>query len=509
MKEVIFSDRLWIPKEAWKSIPKEKRKEQIDKFLKVLVAPKEYCDLLVANRTCYQFDDVFQEQGIKEAEELCKECPNGQLRMSCCFKNENYVSFYRGDLKKIDSLISLVKKYNKGIEIEDKRVIAPIKKKIKLVDTGDDRSKTQNKLAKEIANIGYGIMIAPARFGKTRTSLVIFSLLKQRTFIIAHQKELLEQFYSNWLKFSNLKESDIKINPSIKEAKKLAVSLFTPQHFMGENGKERIKELSKVPGLLLVDEAHRAASSVYNKIINKFHARYRIGMTADASRKDKLHFRIYNTFGPVTATGGVESLTCKYHILNTEVLLPDYDRVPHRRRFAFLNKQMVKSEERNLLIAKRAVRNVEKGHKVLIPLKSIQHVKLIAELIRKKMHSVGIYNPKICEYSAQLVKGAKREEVSQKIRDGYYDVVIAIESMINVGFDAPRISNVILNAGSYSFNIQNRYQLFSRIRTRCAGKKTPLIDILHDECKWSGFSLKSIIKQMQEYDFVEVKKKEK
>lgn len=506
---IVISDRLYVPLKAWKNIPRETRKSVVKWFKKVYVSPSTYCDLLQNNRHCINWEDMQAEEGAQAADELCKSCPMAKRKFVCAFKGNGYASFYRGDLSKVKKVISLVKKHNKGIELRDDRVLAPLKKRFSVTESGDSRSESQNKLARSYIKKGYGILVAAARFGKTRMAGVVAAELGQRTFVLAHQKELLEQFLSNWLKFTNIKPDQIKINPTEEEAKKIAVSLFTYQHFLQKHGRKRLKALRKVPGLVIVDEAHRCGAKGFNRTVNSFHAMYRLGITATPNRKDKASFLIYNTFGPVTAEGGVEMLSCDYKVVKTGVVFPDYDKVAHRRRFQYLQAAMQKDEERNGIIAKRAVRNVDKGHQVLIPLKGVAHVKEVAKLIRARMKKEGYRNARICEFSAAFVKGKAREETAQKIRDGYYDVVVAVESMINVGFDAPHMSNLVLNAGTYSFNNENRYQLFSRIRTKCEGKKKPLIDILSDDCKWSDFSLKATLAQMKEYSFTEVVKKKK
>lgn len=503
---VVLSNRLWVPLKMWKKVPKETRTSISKQFKKTLISPSTYCELRASNQLCTTARSLLDEDGMRNLNDICNECPAAKLVISCAFKGKKYASFYRGDLDKISKLIAVLKKYNKDFSVSDERIVAPLKKKISLLeDVGDSRSKEQNKLAQVFVNKGFGILVAPARFGKTRMACVVFSKLNQRTFVLAHQKELLEQFQANWIKFSSLKEKDIKINPSLEEAKSISVSLFTYQHFLGKNGDTRLKELSTIPGLLIVDEAHRAAAKAFNKIINTFHAKYRLGITATPDRKDNLSFLIYNTFGPVTAKGGVEMLTCKYEILKTGIIFSDYKSVPIRRRFTLLQSAMVKNEDRNELIANRAVHNVDAGHKVLIPVKSIQHVQTIAKLVRAGLKKKGYKDVRVCEFSAAFLKGKAREEAAQKIREGYYDVVVAVESMINVGFDAPKISNLVLNAGTYSFNEANRYQLFSRIRTKCKGKKTPLIDILADNCELSDYSLRATVAQLKTFDFTEIK----
>ena len=505
--DMVLSDRLWIPRKAWNKIPVALRKSTVKAFRKVYISPKSYCELILNNRFCINYENAEEEEGKEAAEELCKACPMAKKKLVCAFKNDEYASFYRGDLGKIEKVVALVKKYNKGIKLLDRQVEAPLKRKIQIFKSGDDRSKSQNQLAKKYIEAGHGILVAAARFGKTRMACVVAAGLNQRTFVLAHQKELLEQFQANWTTFSSLVPKEIKINPSLEEAKKLPVSLFTYQHFLHKHGRKRLKALCKVPGLVVVDEVHRCAAAAFNRVANAFHAKYRLGITATPDRKDKQSFLIYNTFGPITAKGGVEMLSCKFKVLKTGIMFSDYDRVPHRKRFLYLQAAMSKQEDRNDLIARRAVRNVDKGYKVLIPLKGVAHVKTIAKLIRAKMKKAGYRDAKVCEYSASLMKGKGREEISQKVRDGFFDVVVAVESMINVGFDAPMISNLVLNAGTYSFNKENRYQLFSRIRTKCKGKKTPLIDILADDCKWSDYSLKGIKQQMEEFKFTPVKKK--
>lgn len=331
-----------------------------------------------------------------------------------------------------------------------------------------------------------------------------------RVAIIIHQKELLDQFFNTFYEFTDIAQQEkmigrklIKINPKIEEVDKLSVCLFTWQQFLGNHGKKRIKALRDKFGFILIDEAHYLGAPQYSKAISRFRARYRCGVTATPERKDQLHFRSNMVLGPPVVSGGSEQLACRYMKVLTDWPIPQYKRWSSYTWSAFW-KKLVENDERNRLIAGIAKKDTDKGHKIIIPVKRVQHVHNLVKIIKK-----------MCDKDIKVLayfSGVKdREKVSARIRAGKYDVVVATKGMISVGFNAPPMSCIYLNVGGYHFDKNNAFQEYSRIRTVMKGKRTPLIRVFADEGTMAERSwnlLSSEFKRLK-FDRLEGRKKDK
>jgi len=304
---------------------------------------------------------------------------------------------------------------------------------------------------------------------------MLASKLNTRTAIIIHQKELLDQFYNTFIKFTDIESKGkidghalIKINPKPSEVPHLAVALYTWQQFISKQGKERLKEVSSLIGLLIVDESHRMSSDVYSEVVSRFKAKYRCGLTATPNRKDKLDFRQTMILGPPIITGGTEQLSCEYSIIHTNWDIPTYKEW-NNKTWNYFFTRLSKEKKRNELIIDHIKDDLDNGYKIIIPVKRIVHAELLMEMVNK-------FTDKAVLFVANI---KNRKQVSEEIRAGKYDVVIATKQLISLGFDAPKMSCLYCVVPTFDKN--SFYQEYSRIRTPSPGKKTPLIKIFKDE----------------------------
>ena len=187
--------------------------------------------------------------------------------------------------------------------------------------TDPARLAEQRRVADAWIKAKGGQIKAPPRFGKTGLGSIIAAASKTRVAVIAHQKELIQQFQIDFYKFTDLEEREklmgrnlLSINPSVDEVDTLSVCLYTYQQFLNTWGANRLRCIRKKFGLILVDEAHRSSAGEYSSVLSRFWAKYRCGLTATPKRRDQLDFRQNLILGPVVVEGGSEQLPCDYSV---------------------------------------------------------------------------------------------------------------------------------------------------------------------------------------------------
>ena len=169
----------------------------------------------------------------------------------------------------------------------------------------------QESVERELANNKSTLMVLATGTGKT----VIFSHLasrqKNRTLILAHRKELVEQAADKVLAITG-KAPSIEMAGSYSDESyddKASVVVASVQTMIASHcGKKRMHRFRPSDfSLVVIDEAHRSPASSYKEIIDYFteHTNCKIlGVTATPDRGDKVNL------GKVFST-----LACEYNVL--------------------------------------------------------------------------------------------------------------------------------------------------------------------------------------------------
>ena len=152
-------------------------------------------------------------------------------------KSKTFLELWRGDMPKVLKTL-------KGFKLKDKRSTNAANKKLKFI----------GKLKKHqlLAVLNWcrakhgGMIVAPARSGKTVIGAYVTVQLGLKTLVLAHQIDLLDQFYDTFLKFTNAS----KFRRSIVIAEKgnivkcveqgYDIILSTYQTFISKACKERL-----------------------------------------------------------------------------------------------------------------------------------------------------------------------------------------------------------------------------------------------------------------------------
>ena len=478
---MILADKLKISKKEWNSIPYSKKKILRENFKKTLYNPQN-CSVNIIGGKCAKRDgDAFT---VGEGKDACLSCKFAKYKINLIQKDRKGYSIERGNL-------TLVKLLN--ISYKDSTSY-PIIPKIafrwnRLTD--QDKASQQKTAIQEWLSYGYGQITAAPRSGKTVMCVAISTILKTRTVIITHQKELLDQFYNTYTSLTNIrflekkyKKPLIKINPQESEVDDLFIVLYTYQRFIHNN---KVKKIKRKFGLVIVDEVHRLAANAFSKVVSKFYARYRLGVTATPTRKDQLHFVSDAIIGPVVVKAMSEQLGCS--VIKTET-------GRNYRKFVqwtTIIKWLTEDNERNNLICDYVLKDLKDNHKIVIPVDRVAHVSVLNSMILERDETIKIG----CMHGSTVPK--IRKEVVAQAKTGEIDVLIATAKLIKEGLDIPPFSCIysLMPQG----NEENIYQQVSRIRTNYPNKNQPMIRHFVDNVGVSEACFKIAMRVYSQLDF--------
>lgn len=237
----------------------------------------------------------------------CKLCPGyiKTIKMWGTQTDKNNLEYYTlplGSIAETWSKLGFIN--NPNIGVDDRRCDISFDHALKFTGslrTGEiiDGMPTANQqyLVNKWLETTSGLIQAPPRTGKSVLGVYLSCFLSKKTMIVAHQEELLMNFYKTYESMTNLKElrehTGKKIVKVIKKIEELDeeyydVILVNYQKFIrDETGKDRIKKYLKTRyAFVAVDEVHSAGAQCFSKFLNQLTCKYRLGLTATPYRKD-------------------------------------------------------------------------------------------------------------------------------------------------------------------------------------------------------------------------------
>jgi superfamily II DNA or RNA helicase len=431
---------------------------------------------------------MFSEQNCRKCEylpdrpsEVCDSCPSNQgefkLFVQKTFKDVEYVGIPQGSKAFIDKHFEMDQ-----FRLIDKRPRTKFKRKIEF--TGSLREH-QTPAVKAMLKYyrdndgGCGSLIAQPRTGKTVMATDIVCQLGMKTLIIAKQVDWLLQFQETFIgsetqkPLTDIPETQqfhqtkiIGLCKTIADFKKYDICLATYQTFLSDNGQVKYKELRDEFPVIIIDETHSVGAAEFSKILNGFNSYIRLGLTATFDRKDGMHWLVAAIAGPPRYTVEIETLKPTVEIILTgfSATLP--------KMWVYALKKLCADKERNKLILKHVMRDVEDGRSIVIPVTFVDHARKLVKAINKRAGE---------NIAVAFTGGANRRDIILGAREGKYKVVVGTRSIVQTGINIPKWDTIyeILP----SSNIPSCRQRLSRILTPMPGKPVPCIKYFLDECK--------------------------
>ena len=271
-----------------------------------------------------------------------------------------------------------------------------------------------------------GQVIAPPGRGKTEIALAFACAAKTRTLVVVHTNALFKQWTDR------IQESVPGCVPGKIQGKTCQVEHITVA--MAQTLRRYIMAGGKFWrqfGCLIVDEAHHAAAETWSWLCNVCPAYYRFGITASEKRSDGRQPLVRFNIGPVIYKLAFASQVPMIVRPTKSGFRTRYNGSQYR----YILNELIDNHPRNAMIAKIAVREIEKGHTVLVLSREIKHLENILKLMGP------------CDGKVELVTGRlarrKQHEMTEALRDGSLSCILGTQ-LFEEGVDIPRLNRIVL-----------------------------------------------------------------
>lgn len=358
------------------------------------------------------------------------------------------------------------------LNIDDQQITGPLQE----VKTRFNLRADQKKMAAIILKHDRSVLEAQPGFGKTIVALFTTKRRGQNTLIIVHTRSLLQQWRKQIEKWFELKEGDLGILGEGKwqPGRKVTVASYQTLYRHGVN------EVKDQYGYIIVDECHHVPAKTFTDVLKNFSAKYVLGLTATAYRKDKLERLINFYIGEIvkaeetsTHKTGINKkvetrlITCKTDFKADLSDTDDHD------RFQELSRQVIADQKRNQMIIDDVIESLDKNGKCLILTERIEHCQTLLDLLREKTKNV----------QAAIAQGRmtrrKREQLLQRIRQERFQLLIATGKLIGEGFDWPELTHLFL---AFPFSWKGKLvQYIGRVQRPCEGKSGAVVHDYFDD----------------------------
>ena len=474
-KRAVMRDKLYVPV---KYINPNLQNSLIDKFtyeIKKFVPPG-MC------HSCYR-----EHEGEAPCEVDKKECPHRSETLLMFEKikaKQNYVGVWRGNMP-------LLKKTFKGFKVKDRRSFAIADNEITF--TGKLRRYQIIAVRGWLKNKSGGQIEAPARSGKTVIGCYLACRLRYKTLILAHQIDLLDQFYSTFVNFTNLNSKRQQVAIAKKgNIVELAnngtdVILSTYQTFLSKAGKKRLKAVQNKFGFIIVDEAHLVGARGFSEVVSTLNPFLFLGLTATPDRKDGRDILAKYALGDVVSSVTPPQLT------GDAVMLHTGTNVGQWTNWTTMINRLASNNRRNKIIVEYALQDLKAGHVLVLVTERRKQCEVLTKMFEEK----GI--------KAEILYGNidNRKALIEKMREGKVPVTIATRKIVRFGLNIPPWSAYYCL--SPTNNPPNFYQEMSRVRTPHKGKKKPLVRYFVDSFSAAYSCARTCEKVLKEQKFKIVK----
>jgi superfamily II DNA or RNA helicase len=402
--------------------------------------------------------------------------------MKSYFIDKDNISIARGAKEKLEELVN---EYNKISEIEvdlnyiDKTISIPYKFE-SIINLRDYQIEPCDKLVKTETALMQGV----CGCGKTIILLKAIEKIGQKTLIIVHEQKLQQQWFDEVHKLFGIPKEEIGLIGGIAKKPSVKPITIAMQQSLLKNPEKYSNEF----GCIVCDEVHRYAANTFQKVVDAFPAKYRIGGTATPKRKDGKQVLMFDQFGRIVHEitdkqlleldmthnvkiivvytdfvyrGDMRTVTNKVFIGNDEDGIAQFDKQEseHMVHNEFLD-NIIKNANRNKLIFRFLEAEVKNKNYCL----------LLADRRAFCLNWQKWLSYKNIE--AKLLIGGSKEEGDEAIRriaEGNLHVVIGT-TIADEGLNLPKLSRGF-SATPSATNERRITQQVGRIKRKCEGKK--------------------------------------
>ena len=324
-----------------------------------------------------------------------------------------------------------------------------------------------NGLVREAHDTGTFLAQAATGFGKTASAFYLMGQLKRKALVVVTNKSLAAQWAKEAVKFG-MPKSAIGLYHGTEKKTDACVVIAVINSVV-----KMPKDVCDTFGTVVWDEAHRLGARVFSQTLQKFSSRYRIGLTATPTRKDKMERIFLDYFGePAVIADAAPPVGCRCYVV-------DFTPPPTFHRYASvcggsaprLINWLTKCDARNEDIALLTESVVREGKAVLIVSDRIEQLSTLYDKLTARGIKAGMFTGEKVSGSGRVkVTPAERERVKETA-----DVILGTYGLVREAFDCPRLS-VGIDASPRGEGVQ----LCGRIRREFEGKREAIWFTIRD-----------------------------
>lgn len=214
----------------------------------------------------------------------------GKPRIIACAEDfPKHIGLPRGCIQEMKLLF---KTLGIRIQLEDKRFQGNLlNTKFRGVLTQEQQAVTHTFLKEET-----GVLAATTAFGKTVIAAWLIAARGVNTLILVHRRQLLDQWVAQLQNFLDIPPSEIGI---IGAGKRKPTGIIDVALIQSLVSRGEVMDCVQNYGQLVVDECHHISASSFEAVVRQCRAKYVLGLTATAIRKDGHQPIIFMQCGPI------------------------------------------------------------------------------------------------------------------------------------------------------------------------------------------------------------------
>jgi superfamily II DNA or RNA helicase len=331
------------------------------------------------------------------------------------------------------------------------------------------------------------VVRAPTGSGKTTVGFALASAIQLPTLVIVWAGALFTQWQKRAVTELGYKPSQVGVVRGGKfKLKPLTIAMQQSIAKVFERGGDEAEELRAFPGAVICDEVQRFAAPTLFAAVDPFPAKYRIGISADETRKDRKEFLIYDLFGQVAADIPRSRLVKEGHVLDVEIrVVPTKFDSRIRGDFNALLEEMINDEARNHLVEVIVEGETKRSEQVVALTHRREHaIAMDASFARMGLKS-GIMLGGVAGDATRF------EEANQGLLSGDYRTAAATIQAFGTGIDIPRLA-----IGIVTTPLAANRQLFGQVRGRFCrkGKESARLYYLWDRAYYGLRHLENLVR---------------
>lgn len=342
----------------------------------------------------------------------------------------------------------LLDTYGLEYEVSDKRVSLPVDIPDLILPMRED----QEDILRQTNGFTEYIINGRVGFGKTATACATIAREKQKTLVIVPTTALREQWKVEIKKFLGVPPGQFGTG-----------ILDTTSNIVIANIQTAVKHITTLAnqfGMIIIDECHRCPASTFLSLLEASRAKYRIGLSATAWRKDGLHCLLSGLFSPMMITPE-----------KANTMDPVVFQLPFEDFMLVSNEQTPWAVSENMLYENSRYRElctflldatVALGYKTLLTANRKEFIHNIVDSVTCRV------NPITSDESIE-----EREDSLNAVRKGELDGIVGTLSILKEGVSCNDLSCLILTSSTNNKAVVA--QVGGRIMRLANNKKTPII----------------------------------